>query len=254
MKQNKNKEDINFKNLFLGSLAIGVIFAVITVMCALNNSPHGTLQDINSQLPQIAIFVAIFLVLIVSFFLIMLAFIRFIDSNTMKTTVKRKIEKISTDMQTRNCKYIYNCIHLFLFDVLRTKNELFKLSVDDMSDLVSKGYSINTRKECTFYRFEVTTPPCKLEFDCATYKSMLNAFIARELYQYGIQGLTGGYNNSPSIFIDRLTHSSRTLAIDVLYIDNSKAYKYYQEALERDKRDLKNEDAIKRLLKILSRN
>ena len=254
MKQNKNKEDINFKNLFWGSLALGVIFAVITVACALNNTPHGTLQDINSQLPQIAIFVAIFFLLTVSFSLIMLAFIRFIDSNTLETTVKRKIEKISTDMQTRNCKYIYNCIHLFLFDVLRAKNDLLKLPVDDMSDLVSKGYLINTRKECTFYRFEITTPPRKLEFDCATYKSVLNAFIARELYQYGIQGITGYYNNVPSLFIDRLSHSSRTLTIDVLYIDNPKAYKYYQEALERDKRDLKNEEAIKRLLKILSRN
>lgn len=246
------RKNIDIVRIVLACVGIGILTMVMVLIITLHNNPEFTIQEINKHIPYIFFYVLICSLIIIVTTVISFVLFKFLDSDVLKTTLKRVSKNISYRMATKNSKYIYNCLQVFLCDVIKRNNETLKLSVSDVSSLTPKGYTVSCRNNCVFYRFEIVTPPRRLEYDCDTYKSILNGFIGKELYCYGIQGLEPSFQNTPSVFIDRLFYNSNTLTIDILFIDNQTSYLYFQKAVERDRKLLKNEEVVKRLLRLLS--
>ncbi len=247
----KNHEELDLKTTALVSFTIGVLLLICIVLLSFCESGYGTVQEITNEMPYVAMyFVTSVLILMALVFIVFLLF-RYVNYNELKKAIRIKADILSERIATKNSNYIYCCLQVFLCDVIKRNNETLKLSVSDVSSLIPKGYTISCKNNCVFYRFEIVTPPRRLDYDCNTYKSILNGFIGKELYCYGIQGLKPSFQNTPSVFIDRLFYNSNTLTIDILFIDNQSSYLYFQKAVERDRKLLKNEEAVKRLLMLL---
>ena len=169
--------------------------------------------------------------------------------NSVKSLGKRTFNNFANRMITKNCDYIYSNLQMFLYDVIQANNSVLNLPVQAPSSVEPKGYSIF--KDTVRYRFEIIAPN-RPQYDNTTLKQILQGYCNQSAVSYGAYGLVPKYGNVCSIFIDRLVCGGSVLTIDIVYIDNQNAYIYCKNAVQRDRKLLKNEKAVGRLLTILS--
>lgn len=253
MKHNKNLKNKDIKRIAYSVFAIGTAFMLVVLFITLRQAPF-TLQELNYILPQIFYYVMICLVMVVLFVFIAFMMFKSLDSKAVKTTIRLTSKKITDNMTIRNSNYIYYYLQVFSFDVIRRNNQLLRLPLQgNVSSLIPKGYTRSVRNDCVFYRYELIAPE-RPDYDDTTLKQVLQGFINQELVSYGIQGLSSKFQNTFSVFLDRIFYDgvNRILTIDILYVDNQNSLLYLKKAMQRDKKHVKNAKAINRLLKLLS--
>ena len=167
----------------------------------------------------------------------------------IKKSVDRAINRFVEHIITKDCIYTYNCLHKFLYDVIRQNNQELNLPVNSLGSIESKDYTVH--QNTVRYRFEIIVPQ-RPHYDKATFKQILQGYCNQTALSYGVYGLNVKYNNVFSVFIDRLFYDGTTMTIDVIYIDNQNSFLYCKNAVTRDRKKLKNEKYIERLLKLLS--
>lgn len=168
---------------------------------------------------------------------------------SIKSIGKRAFKGFSNRMITKDCSYTYSCLQMFLYDVIRENNSVLNLPVQTAISLEAKGYTIHNNT--VRYRFEVIAPN-RPQYANATLKQILQGFCNQATVSYGVYGLAPKYGNVFSVFIDRLFYSGSVLVFDVIFINNQNAFIYCKNAVNRDRKLLKNEKAVSRLLTILS--
>lgn len=175
------------------------------------------------------------------------------SNNLLKSSIKsigtRAINNFANRAITKDCNYVYSCLQIFLSDVIRENNAVLNLPVQTEISLEAKGYTI--QNNTVRYRFEVIAPN-KPKYDNATLKQILQGFCNQASVSYGVCGLVPTYGKVCSVFIDRLFYGGSVLTFDVIYINNQNAFIYCRKAVQRDRKLLKNEKAVGRLLTLLS--
>ena len=161
------------------------------------------------------------------------------------------ITRLSNRIITKDCNRINPSLHMFLLDVIRRNNNELCLPINNPSSLENRGYTIHNN--AVRYRFELIAPK-KPPYNKLDFKNILQGYCNQTAAGFGVYGLNISYNGVCSVFVDSIFWDNSVMTIDLIYIDNDNALKCYKEALIRDKTMMKNEPAVRKLLKLLSLN
>lgn len=246
-KKNNNKSSQHITSLCATFSFLAVAFSAL---CSFALNPTATIQERLQDLPIAFAYVFILYAIGAVFFAFGYLLIR-LNSDWVQQSLDNLATKSNGKLLMKNSAYIHQDLQVFLSKIFRVNYSSLNIPVEDYSSLAPKGFAYSVQNECVIYNYDIICTN-RLGFDVITLKQVLNGLIGQEIFSRGLSGLQPCYQNVISVFIDRIIYDGKTLQLEVLYINSPKSLEYYYKALERDKKQLKNEKAVNRLLKLLS--
>lgn len=136
---------------------------------------------------------------------------------------------------------IFPCLQSFLYGILSRNSEFLHLPVGkDAGCLTPRGFSASYRNNCVFYHFDLIAADAP-EMDLETLRKILQDYVDKELFNYGIAGLGATYISATegkffSVYLDRVSYNAaqHCLSLDVLYVCTDEAARYVHKAAQRE--------------------
>lgn len=252
-----NGKNSDVKRHLLASTAIALLTISVSIIVTIGNIPNLTIEMLIQKLPTYFIYAVLCMIFVLIAGGVALLIFRFLNSKVVEYFFNRKMQEHNNKKLTKYAENNYCYLRQFLYDVIRKNYSVLSIPLTDISNLISKGFTYavfnlnGTNEKVVKYRFEIVCPERIRTYNAETLEHLLNGVIQQELFSYGICGLASEYNGVPSILIDRLYYSGSTIILDILYIDDDISYKYYQKAIARKEKEIKNCSALKKALNLL---
>ena len=252
-----NGKNSDVKRHLLASTATALITITLSIGLTIGNIPNLTIEMLIQKLPTYFIYAVLCMIFVLLAGGVALLIFRFLNSKVVEYFFNSKMQEHNNRRISKYAESNYYFLRQFLFDTIRKNYSVLSIPLTDISNLVSKGityaiFNLNGNDEkIVKYRFEIVCPERVRQYNAETLEHLLNGVIQRELFAYGICGLAPEYNGVPSILIDRLYYSGSTIILDIVYVNDDISHKYYQKAVKRKEKEIKNCSALKKALNLL---
>lgn len=253
-----NGKNSDVKRHLLACLSISLITITLSIGLTIVNIPNLTIEMLIQKLPTYFIYAVLCMIFVLLSGGVALLIFRFLNSKVVEYFFNSKMQEHNNRKLTKYAENHYFYLRQFLYDVIRRNYSVLSIPLTDISNLVSKGityaiFNLNGNDEkIVKYRFEIVCPERVRQYNAETLEHLLNGVIQQELFSYGICGLASEYNGVPSILIDRLYYSGSTIILDIVYVNDDISHKYYQKAVKRKEKEIKNCSALKKALNLLT--
>lgn len=167
----------------------------------------------------------------------------------LKRTYDKSVNRINQNMIAKECDRKLICLQLFLLDVIRFNGQ--ELGMPNVNNESVQALYYTVHNNVPRFRYEIIVPK-KPPFRKPEFKQVLQGYCNQTALGYGVYGLNVMYGKVFAVFIDRVIYDGLLMTIDIIHIDNENAMNYCREAVKRDRKQLKNEERVSKLLKILS--
>lgn len=254
----KKSPNSDIERCLIASTAIALITLTLSIGLTIGNIPNLTIEMLIQKLPTYFIYAVLCMIFVIIAGGVALLIFRFLNSKVVEYFFNSKMQEHNNRKLTKYAENHYFYLRQFLSDVIRKNYSVLSIPLTDISNLISKGFTYavfnlnGTNEKVVKYRFEIICPDSTRKYNAETLEHLLNGVIQQELFSYGICGLASEYNGVPSILIDRLYYSGSTIILDISYIDDDISYKYYQKAIARKEKEIKNCSALKKALNLLT--
>ena len=242
-KRNNINTNLDLKKLVLLSIAMGISFVLIFLIISIRQTGYD-LQGIISVLPDIAKFFWIATVIFIVFAITGFCLFKAISLRTVKLASYHFSNRFK-----QNEAYEFSRIFQeILFEALRRNNDVFNLHLtNDIRSIELKSVAI--KDNVLHFQYDIISLDRPLYRNKYHLAKILQGFIYQEL-SYGIRNWNPYYKGICSVFVDRIFYDrvNNTFTVNLVLIDCPEAVNYYNHALQRDKKYIKDKKTINRLL------
>ncbi len=228
------------KNLLLslvvaGLIALGVLISFLSNTAAVDT--ETAVKELGCNLLY-AILVSVAAIPLCGITFVTLIFL---DRPAVMTRIQLFSNQLSARIRYKNSAQILPCLQSFLYGILSRNSDFLHLPLGkDAGCLTPRGFSASYRNNCVFYHFDLIAADSP-EMDLETLRKILQDYINKELYNYGIAGLAATYISATegkyfSLYLDRVSYNAaqHCLSFDVLYVCTEEAVRYVQNAAQRE--------------------
>ena len=254
----KKSPNSDIERCLIASTAVALITLTLSIGLTIGNIPNLTIELLIHKLPTYFIYAVLCMIFVLLSGGVALLIFRFLNSKVVEYFFNSKMQEHNNRRISKYAESNYYFLRQFLYDVIRRNFSVLSIPLTDISNLISKGFTYavfnlnGTNEKVVKYRFEIICPDSTRKYNAETLEHLLNGVIQQELFSYGICGLASEYNGVPSILIDRLYYSGSTIILDIVYVNDDISHKYYQKAVKRKEKEIKNCSALKKALNLLN--